>query len=134
MGKRERKTEQMWRAEDTNKSLKAYRQATCLFKLQALVRLGPSAIFVSRFYLCFEPHISPIFIGQEFQIPQVFMGRRKISEDKTTDSRSEQTLFTFDEESDLAARIVHQVHIDKFHLCSNCPSVTYFLRDHNIFS
>jgi len=26
MGKRERKTEQMWRAEDTNKALKAFRK------------------------------------------------------------------------------------------------------------
>jgi len=57
MGKRERKTEQTWRAEDPNKNLKAFRKATCLFKLQVLVRLGPSAIFMS-FLTSVSSHIS----------------------------------------------------------------------------
>jgi len=62
------------------------------------------------------------------------MGLRRTSEDKITNSKSEKTLFTFGEEFGLTARILHQAHINKFNLCSNCPSIIYFLRERNIFS
>ena len=65
-------------------------------------------------------NIGSIFKYQAIQVPRTFLCRSIIADGKATKLRGDQV-------NEMAARIVHQIHISRLHPCSTRPSAIYIL-------